>query len=245
MNADNRRWIDLRNQRHLRPIFVVGWHSHHCYLISTSGRLFLDITAQVDRYISFLRGLLTPQRLQHSIGVMQVMAELAEIYSLDRVQAITAGLLHDAAKDLSVEQQLALSEEAGLDLTQPCDRHPVYLHAQTGAYLVSKELGITDGTILGAIATHSYAANGHDFDAPLSQCLRSADILAPLHEWKGLRKLTSMVYAGQMAAATLLQCGWLIEYFQVQGIPVHSDLTQKYNTLSTSLAVERSFFDRW
>jgi predicted HD superfamily hydrolase involved in NAD metabolism len=207
--------------------------------------IVLDITARIEHYVSFLQQHLTQQRLLHSIGVMQVMSELAEIYSLDHEQAITAGLLHDAAKDLSVERQLALSKESGLYSAEPCDYHPVYLHASTGAYLVSKELGITDSTILGAIATHSYAINGHDFEAPLSQCLRSADLLAPVHEWTGLRKLKSLVYAGQMDAATLLQCGWLLDYFQEQGIPVHPDLAQKYNMLSTHLAVESSFFDRW
>jgi HD superfamily phosphohydrolase YqeK len=35
---------------------------------------------------------------------MQVMSELAEIYALDRTQALVAGLLHDAAKDLSAAE---------------------------------------------------------------------------------------------------------------------------------------------
>lgn len=60
----------------------------------------------IDRYLPFLKGLLTPPRLQHSLGVMRVMAELAPIYSLDRAQAMTVGLLHDAARDLSSADQL-------------------------------------------------------------------------------------------------------------------------------------------
>ena len=62
---------------------------------------------EVARYLPFLELNLTPARLRHSIGVMHVMTELAEIYSLDLAQAQTAGLLHDAAKDLEPEQQLA------------------------------------------------------------------------------------------------------------------------------------------
>jgi HD superfamily phosphohydrolase len=32
----------------------------------------------VGRYLPFLKAILTPKRLEHSLGVMQVMGELAE-----------------------------------------------------------------------------------------------------------------------------------------------------------------------
>jgi hypothetical protein len=88
-----------------------------------------------EHYLPFLKRLLTPQRLQHSLGVMQVIGESAGIYSLDRTRAVTAGLLHDAAKDLGPEQQLALAEEAGIEIHYPCERTPLYLHGPVGAYL--------------------------------------------------------------------------------------------------------------
>jgi len=83
----------------------------------------------VAEYIPFLVNVLTLSRLRHSLGVMQVMGELAEICHLDRTQALLAGLLRDAAKDLSVERQLALAEEAQIEFHHDCERHPVYLHA--------------------------------------------------------------------------------------------------------------------
>lgn len=199
----------------------------------------------IDSYLSFLKSLLTPSRLQHSLGVMRVMAELTPIYSLDHVQAMTAGLLHDAARDLNSEHQLALAEEAGIELRDPCEQHPVYLHALVGAYLVAKELGITDRLILDAIAAHSYAGNGHNFDASLSRCLRFADILAPSQKWQGMKKLKGVVYARRTEEAALLQCGWLIEYFQEQRVPVHPNLARQYQVLVSKVAVTESFFERW
>ena len=106
----------------------------------------------IDRYLPFLNSLLTPSRLRHSVGVMRVMAELTPIYSLDRAQATSAGLLHDTARDLNCEHQLALAKEAGIELCDPCEQHPLYLHALVGAYLVAKELRIMDRLILDAIA---------------------------------------------------------------------------------------------
>jgi predicted HD superfamily hydrolase involved in NAD metabolism len=199
----------------------------------------------VEHYLPFLSGRLSPSRLQHSLGVMQVMAELTPTYALDGTQARIAGLLHDAARDLNSEQLRALAEEAGIELRDPCERHPVYLHALVGAYLVANELGITDSLIVDAIAAHSYAGTGRNFDAPLSCCLRFADILAPAKAWKGMEKFKSVVYAGRIDEAALLQCGWLIEYFQEQNVPVHPNLARQYQALSSKLAVPESFFDRW
>jgi len=198
-----------------------------------------------DHYLPFLERVLTPPRLQHSIGVMHVMTELAEIYSLDRTQALTAGLLHDAAKDLEPEQQLALVEEAGLELHHPCERHPVYLHAPASACLVSKEFGITDRLLLDAISTHSYAGDAPNFDSLLARCLRSADILAPTHAWNGMQKLKSVVYAGRLEEAALLQVAWLIEYFHELNIPIHPNLSSNLHEATMKLAVSDGFFERW
>ncbi len=198
----------------------------------------------IDRYLPFLKSLLTPSRLHHSLGVMQVMAELTPIYALDRAQAMTAGLLHDAARDLSSERQLALAAEAGIELRDPCEQHPVYLHALVGAHLVAEKLAITDRLILDAIAAHSYAGNGHNFDAPLSRCLRFADLLAPSQEWHGMNKLKRVVYARRADEAALLQCRWLIEYLKEQRVPVHPNLARQYHALVSKLAVSESFFDR-
>lgn len=199
----------------------------------------------VSQYLPFVRSRLTPLRLQHSLGVMHVMDELASLYALDRTQAMTAGLLHDVARDLSSKQQLALAEEAAIEFRNPCERHPTYLHPLIGAYLVAKELRVTDRLILDAIAAHSYAGNGHNSDAPLAQCLRSADLLAPIQEWTGMKRLRSVVYAKRADEAALLQCRWLIEYFQEQRIPVHPNLDRRYRALWSTLAVAESFFDRW
>lgn len=199
----------------------------------------------MEQYLRFLQARLTPPRFQHSLGVMRVLAELAPIYALDPDQAMTAGLLHDAARDLSGGQLIALAEEAGIELPDPCDRHPDYLHAPVGAYLAARDLSVTDPPVLNAIAAHSYARNGPGSDHPLACCLRSADLIASVHEWPGREKLQAVVYAGRADEAALLQCRWLIEYLEQQRVPVHPNLARRYQALLSKLAVTSSFFERW
>lgn len=57
-----------------------------------------------EAYYVFLKKVLTPARLQHSRGVQEMMGELSAIYRLDDEMAQTAGLLHDAAKDLAPKE---------------------------------------------------------------------------------------------------------------------------------------------
>lgn len=198
-----------------------------------------------EQYLSFLEKALTPARLQHSLGVMQVMLELSPIYSLHPEQAMLAGLLHDTAKDLSHERQLQLAEEAKLEFLDPCERLPIYLHAPIGAYLAEKELHIKNQLVLDAIAAHSFSAGMENFNAPLSQCLRFADLLAPITIWDGIKRFKSVVYAGKADEASLLQYGWLMEYFQEKQTPIHPNVIREHQRLSSKLGVSESFFERW
>ncbi len=62
------------------------------------------------RYLAFLRGLVSPPRLRHSIGVMRVMGDLAVIYRLDEREALEAGLLHAPVGAYLVARDLGIGE---------------------------------------------------------------------------------------------------------------------------------------
>jgi predicted HD superfamily hydrolase involved in NAD metabolism len=198
----------------------------------------------MNNFLLYLSQRLTPARLQHSQEVMRVMTDLVEIYGLEPEQATTVGLLHDAAKDLSQEQLLALAQEGAMVLADPCDWHPVYLHALVGAYLVQRDLDISDPDVLRSIAAHSYARDGLTGNNRLLNCLRVADILAPVEAWEGMQKLERRIYAGRLEEAALLHCGWSIDYFRQAGVPIHPNLLREFSSLSTRLAVGEKFFDR-
>lgn len=197
---------------------------------------------EISAYSDYLKQHLSPPRYRHSLGVMQVMQELAEIYHLDQNRATLAGLLHDAAKDFSTRHLLQLANEAKMVFTHPSEKHPTYLHATVGAYWVFKELGIRDKCVLEAISAHSYV--GGDA-SPLPRCLRAADLLAPVREWKGMKKLKYLIYQGRLTEAELLQIGWLLEYLETLHIPIHPEMKTRFQQLSADLEATDAFFERW
>ena len=202
-------------------------------------------------YTSFLEQVLTPSRLQHSIGVMQVMIELAEVYSLDREKAMVAGLLHDAGKDLSPTHQQRIVQEAAIAIENPCDRnYMLYLHGPAGAYFVQKELGITDKLILGAICMHTFFGNGDLFNSPFVWCLRFSDILEKNRKWTDVRwfregrlRLQDVVYDGRIKEGAFLQTGWLIRMYEEKGFPIHPNIRRVYRELSVQLNVDDTFLE--
>ena len=89
------------------------------------------------RYLTFLKETLTPKRFEHSLGVAQVMGELAQVYALDQERAVVTGLLHDAAKDLGPPQQAEIISQANIEICYECElNYSLYLHGPVSAYVV-------------------------------------------------------------------------------------------------------------
>jgi len=202
-------------------------------------------------YIRFLEKVLTPSRLAHSLGVMQVMGELAEIYQLDQDKALTAGILHDAGKDLSLEKQNELIKAGNIQISHECETNYVlYLHGPVGSFFVQKELGIHDELILDAIAGHTYFGNSPYFEHPLSWCLRFSDILEPTRNWEQekiiwncAKRLRKLVYAGQMKEAIFLQIGCLLKWYEEKGMPIHPRMRSIKQALGKELDLDDAFLE--
>lgn len=97
---------------------------------------------------------------------------------------------------------------------------------------------------LRAISAHSYARDGLNGNTRLLNCLRVADILAPVEAWEGIQKLRRLVYAGWLEEASLLHCGWSIDYFHVISVPIHPNLQREFAELSNKMVVSDTFFDK-
>lgn len=196
-----------------------------------------------DIYLEFLKTVITVARLRHSLGVMQVMAELSVVYQLDKEEALTAGLLHDAAKDLSPQEWEAVVQKAGIKITCEQDQDYLhYLHGPVSAVLVKERLDIEDSLLLEAIASHTFYGDGQYFNHPLTWCLRFSDILEPNRNWQtvrwlrdGLSFFRKIAFSGELDMAAFYQTGWLIDWFKETGKPIHPNMHMVFKNLSRQL----------
>ena len=175
-----------------------------------------------DPYLTYVAQRLTPARMQHSLGVMQVMDALAPIYGLDPTAAHIAGLAHDAGKDLPLERMFEIAQAINFPLDEPGNRDPLYLHGPCGAYVAQHEMGIHDPLVLEAIFRHSYMGDGPARSPVFCWCLRFADILEPGRDWDALRdRMQPLVFAGRMGEAAREMMGWLVPFLESMDVIPH------------------------
>src|SRR4030095_6202866 len=84
------------------------------------------VTVDIDTCIVFVERELSPKRFKHSLGVMQIMGELASVYALDKTTAIMCGILHDVAKEFPLDRQLEMAEKNNLSLSKEYDSYPLF-----------------------------------------------------------------------------------------------------------------------
>jgi predicted HD superfamily hydrolase involved in NAD metabolism len=119
---------------------------------------------------------LSPARYRHSLAVMELARELAEVYGADPAEAAVAGLLHDVAREMEPGRLLALADEWGLTLCEIDRRVPVLLHGIVGAELLRREWNLENPRILTAVAQH---ITGGPVMSLLSQVVFIADYAEP------------------------------------------------------------------
>jgi predicted HD superfamily hydrolase involved in NAD metabolism len=179
---------------------------------------------QYHRLRHQLQAMLSPARMAHSLGVMATARAMAPRMGADAAQAELAGLVHDIAKELPPREMSRLADEARIVCHQPCERHPIYLHAPVGAFLADRYLGVRDVAILEAIAVHSYGGPTPRLEDPLAWVLRLADLTEPNRRFDAADSLRWAWACKGWRYAAWLACTNLERYLTRIGAPCHPNV---------------------
>lgn len=170
-----------------------------------------------------VRTLTTPYRLAHIFRVADLAARIASANDADPEKAYIAGLLHDAARDLS--------DAAILELVEPETEwersHPRSLHGRAGRVL-AQSFGIRDNDILEAIEGHVY---GVDRRNKVGMAVFVADTAEPGRGVNhGIRELA---LAGQLEAAYAEALRQKLAYLKGKGVDPHPRTVLAYAQVSS------------
>ncbi|MCD7879495.1 MAG: bis(5'-nucleosyl)-tetraphosphatase (symmetrical) YqeK [Candidatus Gastranaerophilales bacterium] len=98
-----------------------------------------------------LKKCLSPERYNHSLGVMEKAVQLAEQFGCDVEKAQIAGLLHDCAKCISNEELKQYES-----YFEECEKLSFKTwHAPAGAYIAKRDYDINNEEILSSIRWHT------------------------------------------------------------------------------------------
>lgn len=182
---------------------------------------------ELEFYYQRLKGMLKPDRFEHSLGVMETAAQLAAIHGADAQQAALAGLLHDCARSLPRETLVEMAGEFNLPLHEVDLALPMLLHAPVGACLLRRDFGLRDEAVLRAVSVHTL---GDGQMTLLDQILFVADKIEPGRHSRDVDQLRDL--ANCDLGRALLQCyAMSISYALSLGDPVHPRMIEARNRL--------------
>lgn len=108
-----------------------------------------------QRIIDYLNKNLSAERYKHTICCAELAAELSVIYGEDKNKAYKAGLLHDVAKELSVDKMREYIKNNGVHVDVYMENNPALLHAYASAAMAEAIFDVDDKEILSAITYHT------------------------------------------------------------------------------------------
>lgn len=115
---------------------------------------------QADVWLDKLFAALSVKRFAHTLAVAYAARELALRHGLDAQKSEIAGLLHDCAKCIPLEEMRAMAVEHRLLSDNEALQSGNLLHAPVGAYLARMEYGVNDPEIIQAILYHTTGTPG-------------------------------------------------------------------------------------
>ena len=166
----------------------------------------------------------------HSLGVEETAYNLAVLHGVDEKKAVLAGLLHDYAKSLPVNElnRLAAEHDLADDISR---REPALLHAPVGAWLLEHELRIKDREILEAVRVHTTGFPGM---STLAKVVYLADCLEPGRDFPGLIDIRNIARY-DLDRALLMAVDRTLRYIIDRGKIIHPSSLFFRNSLILSL----------
>ncbi len=173
-----------------------------------------------------LKTMLSEYRYLHSLRVADVAMELARIYSYDQNKAYIAGLVHDIAKEFTLEENKEVILKYHLSSNLLRDDYQKQLHADIGAVLAREKYHL-DEEVCHAIFCHTMG------DIPmnkLDKILFVADKIEPMKDYDGIDKVRELAYVNLNQAVILcMECQ--INKIVSKNIKLHPKIIEVLNYL--------------
>jgi predicted HD superfamily hydrolase involved in NAD metabolism len=141
--------------------------------------------------LHYLQLNLSESRLKHSLGVSETAVTLATKYGENIESARIAGLVHDCAKNMRVEQLIKMARGHDIYIDEIYISNPSILHGLVGSIIAREVMEIQDDDILNAIRYHT---TGRKNMSNLEKIIYISDYIEPLRKFEGVEKLRTLSY---------------------------------------------------
>ncbi len=152
-----------------------------------------------------------PNRQAHTLRVAKLAAERAAGLPISERKAVQACLLHDCAKNLSLDDPLLKG------FVPPKDCPPAVVHQYAGEYVARTAFGVDDEEVLSAVACHT---SGKENMSLLDKLVFLSDLVEEERAYPGVEKLRRLFWE-DIDECLLQSLKDTVDYLQKSGQPVY------------------------
>ncbi|WP_246940551.1 bis(5'-nucleosyl)-tetraphosphatase (symmetrical) YqeK [Bacillus pinisoli] len=188
-----------------------------------------------DRALAIVKEHLTDHRYIHTVGVMNTAIELAKLYDADESKVELAAIFHDYAKFRPKEEMESIIKSQPLPQDLLLFDKELW-HAPVGAYLVEKEVGISDLDILNAIKYHT---SGRTNMTLLEKIIYLADYIEPGRNFPGVEEVREIA-STDLDLAVIYALRNTIQFLLKKQQTIYPDTFNTYNAMVQEYKLRRS-----
>ena len=186
-----------------------------------------------EKILEKLKKNLDAERYQHTLGVADTAREMAAVFGEDTEKAYLAGLLHDCAKCMTLQEMQKAAKDEHPDPMMKQSK--ALLHALAGACLARDKYHVEDTDVLSAIRWHT---TGKADMTRLEKIIYLADMIEPNRKpFPGIEALRGLCLT-DLDAAMIRALEMSQEHVMRQGKPLHPDTAAALAYMSIHTAKE-------
>ena len=182
------------------------------------------------QWLEMLFADLSVKRFSHTLAVADTARRLALLHGLDPIKAEIAGLLHDCAKCLPLEEMQRIARENHLTEDASILESGALLHSVVGAYLARTKYGCTDDEVIQAILSHTTGRAGM---TQLDMAVWLADTIEPTRAPYPLLDKTRMLASLSLEKAMITSLEGTLQHVRKKGYAVHPATAQTLDWLKS------------
>lgn len=174
--------------------------------------------------IASLEQQMSKKRLEHVLRVEQKALELASFYDVDITACQLAALLHDLAKEWSMEQYATIVKKFNLshDMLQFGSE---ILHGPVAACVIEEWFGVEDERVKNAIASHTIGDSQMD---DVAKVLFVADYIEDGRVFDGVETARELA-KNSLEEVVVYKLKQTIAYLATSQLPIYPETVVTYN----------------
>lgn len=170
-----------------------------------------------EQIIDYIKSNLKESRYIHTLGVAEYAVKLAEINGVNPDRAEIAALIHDAAKNMSIDDQMKILNDNNYVIDDIMKESPQILHGPVSAILARNLMGIEDEEVIDAVMYHS---TGRKNMSTLEKIIYISDYIEPNRNFPGVDEIRKTTFEN-LDKGVLLGLSNSIMYVLKNGNMIH------------------------